>query len=259
MQLSNTFTVSLPVDQTWSTFLDLERIAPCLPGAAITDVDGDSFEGGVKIKVGPISAQYRGTGTFVEKDESAHRVTISAKGKDVGGQGNAEATIVATLTPHGEGTQVKVDTDLDLSGRVAQFGRGVISDVTGRLMTQFAKNLEAEINAGSLGTDDTSDSPSASDGKFKTIPRQSLDDVEPLDVVGSMGDLVAKYALHAAGALALAGLGAVLLGRKNRAGTPATGFPGGFGGAPVNIFLTLPASLPAPGTYPIFPDARVVS
>ena len=225
MQLSNTFTVSLPVDQTWSTFLDLERIAPCLPGAAITDVDGDSFEGGVKIKVGPISAQYRGTGTFVEKDESAHRVTISAKGKDVGGQGNAEATIMATLTPHGDGTQVKVDTDLDLSGRVAQFGRGVISDVTGRLMTQFAKNLEAEINAGALGADDTSDSPSASGGKSQTRPRQSLDDVEPLDVVGSMGDLVAKYALHAAGALALAGLGAVLLGRRTGQAPPRLASP----------------------------------
>ncbi|MCW2736262.1 SRPBCC family protein [Nocardioides sp.] len=261
MHLSNTFTVSLPVDQAWATFLDLERIAPCLPGAAITDVDGDSFEGGVKIKVGPISAQYRGTGTFVEKDEAAHRVTISAKGKDVGGQGNAEATIVATLSPQGDGTQVKVDTDLDLSGRVAQFGRGVISDVTGRLMTQFAKNLEAEINAGSLGADAEARSQGTSDGESKPRPRQSLDDVEPLDVVGSMGDLVAKYALPAAGALVLAGLGVVLLGRKSRAGTApfAGGFGGGFGGAPVNIFLTLPAPLLAPGTYPVLPDLRVVS
>jgi carbon monoxide dehydrogenase subunit G len=254
VQLSNTFTVSLPVDQTWDTFLDLERIAPCLPGAAITDVDGDSFEGGVKIKVGPISAQYHGSGTFVEKDESAHRVTISAKGKDVGGQGNAEATIVATLTPHGDGTQVKVETDLDLSGRVAQFGRGVISDVTGRLMTQFAKNLEAEINAGSLGTDGAPGSPGASNGEPNPRPRQSLDDVEPLDVVGSMGDLVAKYALPAAGALVLAGLGAVLLGRQNRSYVPAGGLGSGVGGGPVNIFLTLPGS----GPYPVS-EARVVS
>ena len=268
MHLSNTFTVSLPVDQTWVTFLDLERIAPCLPGAAITDVEGDSFHGGVKIKVGPISAQYRGIATFVEKDENAHRAVISAKGKDVGGQGNAEATIVATLTPHGDGTQVHVDTDLDLSGRVAQFGRGVISDVTGRLLTQFAKNLEAEINAGSLGGSAAADGNDA-DGSpgSSTRPRQSLDDVEPLDVMGNMGGLIAKYALPAAGALALAGVSAILLGRKDR--TP--GFPGGFkassngrlpsgfGGGPVNIFLTLPAAFPSAATSHAFPALAALS
>ncbi|MET0915143.1 MAG: SRPBCC family protein [Jiangellaceae bacterium] len=268
MQLSNTFTVSLPVDQTWATFLDLERIAPCLPGAAITDVEGDSFHGGVKIKVGPISAQYRGTATFVEKDESAHRAVISAKGKDVGGQGNAEATIIATLTPHGDGTQVRVDTDLDLSGRVAQFGRGVIGDVTGRLLTQFAKNLEAEINAGSLGGSTAAGgNESAGSSASSTRPRQSLDDVEPLDVVGSMGGLIAKYAVPAAGALVLAGVSAILLGRKNRTfgsqGGHNTGFnggfPAGFGGGTVNIFLTLPAAFPSTATSHVLPALAALS
>jgi hypothetical protein len=268
VQLSNTFTVSLPVDQSWTTLLDLERIAPCLPGAAITDVEGDSFHGGVKIKVGPISAQYRGTATFVEKDENAHRAVISAKGKDVGGQGNAEATIVATLTPHGDGTQVHVDTDLDLSGRVAQFGRGVISDVTGRLLTQFAKNLEAEINAGGLSGSAAADGNDA-DGSSgsSTRPRQSLDDVEPLDVVGNMGGLIAKYALPAAGALALAGVSAILLGRRSRSSgfqsglntSSNGGFPAGFGGGPVNIFLTLPAAFPGAATSHAFPALAALS
>lgn len=268
MHLRNTFTVSLPVDQAWATFLDLERIAPCLPGAAITDVEGDSFHGGVKIKVGPISAQYRGTATFMEKDENAHRAVISAKGKDVGGQGNAEATITATLTSHGDGTQVQVDTDLDLSGRVAQFGRGVISDVTGRLLTQFAKNLEVEINAGSLGGSAAADgNESAGSSGSSTRPRQSLDDVEPLDVVGNMGGLIAKYAVPAAGALVLAGVSAILLGRKDRTsgfqGGYHTGynggFPAGFARAPVNIFLTLPAAFPSAATSHVLPALAALS
>ena len=238
MQLSNTFTVSLPVEKTWQTFLDLPRIAPCLPGAALTDVDGDDFHGGVKIKVGPVSAQYKGVARFVEKDDANHRAVISAIGKDVGGQGNANATITATLTPQGEGTQVHVQTDLDLSGRVAQFGRGMIGDVTNKLLSQFVKNLENEISSGALGGAPTSDVAAGGSGADATSgapvpPRTtSLDDVEPLDVMGSMGGTIAKYALPAVGSLAALGVGVVLLARGGRRAATAP--------SPVTIILSLP-------------------
>lgn len=220
VELSNTFTVSVPVDEAWATLLDLERVAPCLPGAAITDVEGADYHGGVKIKVGPITAQYRGVASIVEADESAHRAVILAKGKDVGGQGGAEAQIVATLVPSGSGTQVRVDTDLALSGRVAQFGRGVISDVTGRLLNQFSSNLEAEFNKASGGrgeahVGDRSRNAKPPGGGAWASQRPSLDDVEPLDVMGSMSGPVIRYALPGLGALALLLVGAYLLGRRN--------------------------------------------
>jgi carbon monoxide dehydrogenase subunit G len=231
MQLSNTFTVSLPVEETWQTFLDLPRIAPCLPGAALTGVDGDDFLGGVKIKVGPVSAQYRGVARFIEKDETLHRAVISARGKDVGGQGNANATITAILTAQGDGTQVDVQTDLDLSGRVAQFGRGVIGDVTNKLLNQFVKNLEDEISSGTLGA--PSGSADESNGGTAAPPRTtSLDDVEPLDVMGSLGGTVAKYALPAVAGLAGVGALVALLTRAGRSAGP--------GPSPVTVILALP-------------------
>jgi carbon monoxide dehydrogenase subunit G len=234
MQLTNTFTVSLPVEETWQTFLDLPRIAPCLPGAALTNVDGEDFHGGVKIKVGPVSAQYKGVARFVEKDDANHRAVISARGKDVGGQGNANATITATLTPQGDGTQVQVQTDLDLSGRVAQFGRGVIGDVTNKLLNQFVKNLENEISNGTLGRESSSaPTASAPPGAAPSSPRfTSLDDVEPLDVMGSMGGTIAKYALPAVGGLAAVGLGVLLLARGGRGAATAP--------SPVTIIFSLP-------------------
>lgn len=243
MQLNNTFAVSLPIDEAWKTLLDLERVAPCLPGAAITAVDGEAYHGGVKIKVGPISAQYRGIARFVETDDAAHRAVISAQAKDVGGQGNANATITATLVPQGDGTQVHVETELDLSGRVAQFGRGVISDVSGKLLSQFSKNLESEINHGALGA---AGGPGAgTGGRGAAEPRQAtLEDVEPLDVMGSMGGIVAKYVLPAVGGIALVTFGAILLGRRSRAVGRPSAFHG-IGGypnlSPVNIFLALPS------------------
>src|SRR4029453_14639663 len=229
MHLSNTFTVSLPVEKTWQTFLDLPRIAPCLPGAALTDVDGDDFHGGGKIKVGPVSAQYKGVARFVEKDDANHRAVISASGKDVGGQGNANATITATLTPQGEGTQVHVQTDLDLSGRVAQFGRGMIGDVTNKLLNQFVKNLENEISSGALGGAPTSDATSGAPVPPRTTPPPHA---EPLDVMGSMGGTIAKYALPAVGSLAALGVGLVLLARGGRRAATAP--------SPVTIILSFP-------------------
>lgn len=244
MKLSNTFSLALPVEQAWTIFLDLERIAPCLPGAAITDVQGEEFHGGVKIKVGPISTQYHGVTRFVATDTSSHQAVISAKGKDVGGQGNVDATITATLTTLGEGTQVQVDTELELSGRAAQFGRGVVADVASRILGQFARNLEAEISSGALtGADPGSVAgPGLDQARPGLGPRPSLDDVEPLDVVGSLGGTIAKYGVPAVGAVVCLWL----LARSSGRGTARRAFT-----SPVSITFMVggsPTSLPLVGT-----------
>jgi carbon monoxide dehydrogenase subunit G len=145
MELAHEFTVDVPVDRAWAVLTDIERIAPCMPGAELTGVDSGTYHGLVKVKVGPISAQYKGTASFVEKDEAAHRVVLKAAGRDTRGQGNASATVTAVMTGQGDGTRVEIATDMTVSGRVAQFGRGVMADVTARLLQQFVDNLEVNV------------------------------------------------------------------------------------------------------------------
>jgi carbon monoxide dehydrogenase subunit G len=147
VQLTNEFLVAIPVDEAWAVLTDVERIAPCLPGAELQEVVDDEYRGRVKVKVGPVSAEYRGVATFVEQDAVAHRAVLQAEGREARGQGNAKATITATLTPSGDNTQVEVVTDLTISGRVAQFGRGVLADVSTRLLEQFVVCLEQTVQA----------------------------------------------------------------------------------------------------------------
>jgi uncharacterized protein len=151
MELAHEFTVNTPIDRAWAVLTDIERIAPCMPGAELTEVDGDTYHGLVKVKVGPISAQYKGTASFAEKDEAAHRVVLKAAGRDARGQGNASATVTAVMTGQGAGTRVAIATDMTVSGRVAQFGRGVMADITARLLQQFVDNLEADVLAPAPG------------------------------------------------------------------------------------------------------------
>ncbi len=148
MELTNEFRVGVPVEEAWTVLTDVERIAPCLPGAQLTEVDGDRYTGNVKVKVGPITAQYKGTATFVEKDEVGRRVVLKADGRDTRGQGNASAMVTATLVPEGDGTLVTVQTDLTVTGKVAQFGRGVLADVSAKLIGQFVQSLEADVLSG---------------------------------------------------------------------------------------------------------------
>jgi carbon monoxide dehydrogenase subunit G len=148
MELTNEFTVDAPIEQAWSVLTDLERIAPCMPGAQLTEVEGDEYRGNVKIKVGPITAQYKGVATFVSKDDSSHTAVLKAEGRDTRGQGNASATITASLTPAGSGTKVVVGTDLTITGKVAQMGRGVLADVSGKLLDQFVQSLESDVLGG---------------------------------------------------------------------------------------------------------------
>ena len=141
MELQHRFTVPAPIDETWTAFNDLERIAPCFPGATLTSVEGDQFSGSVKVKLGPISMQYSGTGTFLERDETSHTAKFEAKGKDKRGNGTAAATVTAVLAPDGDVTAVEVSTDLAITGKPAQFGRGVIQDVSNKLLDRFTTCL----------------------------------------------------------------------------------------------------------------------
>ena len=147
MELVHEFTVAVPVERAWDVLTDVERIAPCMPGAELTGVDGGTYHGQVKIKVGPITAQYKGTASFAEKDEAARRVVLKASGRDTRGQGTAAATVTAAMAEEAGATTVSIVTDLSVSGRVAQFGRGVMADVSARLLEQFVHNLEADVLA----------------------------------------------------------------------------------------------------------------
>ena len=146
MKLEHSFTVPTGIEDAWKILLDIERIGPCMPGAAIESVDGDDFTGSVKVKLGPIGLTYKGKASFIEKDEAAHRAVIDARGRDARGNGTASAKVTATMTEQDAGTTlVKVDTDLDITGKPAQFGRGVMVDVGNKLIGQFADNLASTI------------------------------------------------------------------------------------------------------------------
>src|SRR5918994_1569921 len=149
MKINYEFTVGAPIQQAWDTMLNLERIAPCLPGAAIQDEkDEGEYDGTMKVKIGPITANYKGTVKFEEVDEDNHRAVLQATGRDARGQGTASATIVSTLQEEDDGTKVSVETDMKLTGRAAQFGRGIAQDVATKMLDQFASCLEVEITGG---------------------------------------------------------------------------------------------------------------
>ena len=176
MKIEDEFRVDVPIDEAWKVLLDVERIAPCMPGAQLQEIEGDEYRGIVKIKVGPITAQYKGAARIVETDETAHQVVLKAEGRDTRGQGNASATVTATLTPAGSGTVVHIDTDLNITGKVAQFGRGVMADVSSKLLGQFASNLERDVLSGN-GTEAASTADAASSTAHR--PRREHADAGP--------------------------------------------------------------------------------
>jgi carbon monoxide dehydrogenase subunit G len=148
MELKHSFTVPASVEDTWTAFTDLEMVGGCFPGAAVTSVEGDSFTGTAKVKLGPVALQYAGSGAFLERDDSAHRFVLEAKGKDKRGNGTAGATVTAVLTAVDPGTtSAEVTTDLSITGKPAQFGRGVIQDVSDKLLNEFIACLESKLGA----------------------------------------------------------------------------------------------------------------
>jgi len=172
MELDNSFTVPVPPDQAWDVLLDVQRIAPCMPGATVDEVDGDVVTGRIKVKVGPVSLTYRGTAKFTERDPDARMVVVEASGKETRGSGTASATVRASLAPEssGDGTQVTMHTTMNVTGRPAQFGRGVIVEIAGKLVDQFAQNL-AQVIAG-----DTAAGLDGGDGAAPATSGASVDD-----------------------------------------------------------------------------------
>ncbi len=180
MKINNEFTVSVPIERAWDIMLDLERVAPCLPGAAIQGSEDDEYRGTMKVKIGPITANYKGTVKVEEADEENHRAVFEATGRDARGQGTASATIVSTLQEEGGQTKVRVETDMKLTGRAAQFGRGIAQDVATKMLGQFADCLEREITgdtgegaatAAPEATEDTGDGASSQE---ETPPAMSV-------------------------------------------------------------------------------------
>ncbi len=173
MKIANEFTVHVPIEEAWKVLTDLEGIAPCLPGAQLTGVEGDVYQGKVKIKVGPVISEFAGTARFAEKDDDAYRAVIDAKGRDSRSAGNAAALITASLRPEGDSTVVTVDTDMKISGKLAQFGSGMIKEVSQKLLGQFVTALEAKI-----GTDPGGTGPDST-GQDDTTPAGSAMDLPP--------------------------------------------------------------------------------
>lgn len=151
MELSHQFTVPIGVEETWEHFNDIASVAECFPGAQVTEADEESFAGSVKVKLGPIALQYNGSGTFVEKDPEAHRFVVDAKGKDKRGNGTAGAKVTVSMSEASGSTDVSVQTDLSITGKPAQFGRGVMQDVSDKLLGQFVACLEQRLAPGEPG------------------------------------------------------------------------------------------------------------
>jgi carbon monoxide dehydrogenase subunit G len=209
--LEHSFTVPVPVSQAWEVLLDIERIAPCMPGAALTSFAGDDFAGTVKVKLGPVSLMFKGKGRFVERDEAAHRVVLTASGADSRGGGTASARVTASLHDAGDdGTRVEVATDLDVTGKAAQFGRGLIGDVSAKLIGQFADCLAGKLAAAPAAAAPVpapaSSAPTAlSEDSVSVVP---AGDVEPIDLlavsgVGSVVRRAVPYVVTAAASFAV--------------------------------------------------------
>ncbi len=231
MELNNDFEVNAPVDKAWAVLTDVEKIAPCLPGAQLQEVEGDEYRGIVKVKVGPIAVQYKGAASFVEKDDANHRAVLKAEGRDTKGAGNASALITAELQSVGERTKVSVNTDLTVTGKVAQFGRGVMADVSSKLMKQFADNLEqlidseqaapapaaasgssASATAAPAGASANSANSSAASGATTGVRKIESADVKPIDIGSTIGSPVLKRLAPVAGVV----LGLFMLRRRFR-------------------------------------------
>jgi uncharacterized protein len=221
VELEHEFTVPVPVARAWEVLLDVERIAPCMPGAVVDSVDGDSFTGQVKVKVGPITVAYAGKASFLEKDAAAHRAVVEAKGRETRGSGTAAATVTATMADEGRSTRVTVVTDLAITGKPAQFGRGVMNDVGTKLIGQFADCVAATITAGAAAgpTEQPVAAGAAAGDQAATTSRTGKADrptPEAIDLVEVAGSSVAKRVLPVVAILAGIVIGWLVVRRFRR-------------------------------------------
>ena len=198
MELNHEFNVNVPAEQAWSVLTNVEMIAPCLPGAQLQEVEGDTYRGVVKIKVGPIVAQFKGQAVFAERDDVNKKAVLKAEGRDTGGKGNANATITAQLTQISDSvTKVNVDTDLAITGKVAQFGRGALADVSDKLLAQFAASLnellESRPAAESAPVVQTETvAPETAAEQPAEVRKIDAPEAKPIDLIGTAGGTMAK-------------------------------------------------------------------
>jgi hypothetical protein len=193
MDLNHQFTVAVPVEDAWRILTDVERIAPCLPGAQLLEIEGDTYRGVVKVKVGPIQAQFKGQASFIERDDAAHKVVLKGEGRDTTGKGNAAAVITAEMTAvDATSTSVTVNTDLSVTGKVAQFGRGAMADISDKLLAQFVVNLNALI-AEQPAT--SAPVPAAASAPTEGVRTIESAEVAPLDLLSAAGSPILKRAL----------------------------------------------------------------
>jgi uncharacterized protein len=220
MELKNEFHVSVPIDVAWSVLTDLERVAPCMPGAELQEVEGDEYRGIVKVKVGPITAKYKGSARFIEQDDDQHRAVLLAEGRDTRGQGNASATVTAKAVRDNDGTTVSIVTELAITGKVAQFGRSVMGDVSAKMLGEFADRLEAGVLSQSSASE-PNEPVTESMGESGVIVEESdsppirtihSEPAEPVDLLGTAGPSVFKRIAPLAGVLGLV----LLLWRRHR-------------------------------------------
>jgi hypothetical protein len=199
MDLVHEFTVPVPVDDAWRILTDVERIAPCLPGAQLQEIEGETYRGIVKVKVGPIQAQFKGQASFVEQDHVAHRVVLKGEGRDTTGKGNASALITAELTSlNASSTSVKVLTDLSITGKVAQFGRGAMADISDKLLAQFVENLNTLIGEQQASPAPAAPAPAAATTEEDEAPQiRKIDapEAEALDLLSVSSGAIVKRAI----------------------------------------------------------------
>ena len=195
MELQNSFVVPTDIDTAWKSLQDVEGLAPCMPGATLESHDGDDFTGNVKVKLGPVSMTFGGQARFVSKDEATHTLVIEGSGKDSRGGGTAKGQVTAVLVAEApDRTRVDVSTDLTITGKAAQFGRGVMQDVAGRIVDQFAGNLATLIAAGAAAEAGTSEE-AAEGGTTHAAPPPTVHADESIDLLGTAGAPVLKRAI----------------------------------------------------------------
>jgi len=194
MEIKNEFTVNVPIDHAWTVLTDLALVASCLPGAQLTGQEGDTYLGKVKIKVGPVVSEYAGTAMFTEKDPVNYRAVIEAKGRNATGAGSDSALIKAGLRADGPNTIVSVDTDLSITGKIAQFGKSAILEVSEILMGQFVVSLEAKLTETSAktGADDSATATSSGESDSATASGPASEELEALDIMNLAGGTIYK-------------------------------------------------------------------
>ena len=234
MQLENEFSVPAPVSEVWKTLLDVERIAPCMPGATVERVDGDEVAGRVRVKVGPVTASYAGTARFVTKDEAAHRFVLEGNGRETRGTGTASATVEVSMSEQDAVTRVRVVTSLEVTGKQAQFGRGVMADIAAKLTDQFAACL-AERVRGPAPAAEPSASPQAVSPQAVSPQAVSPQPAAPQDAAAGSLDLVSAVAMPVLkrlgpvlGGLAFGLVLGLLLGHRRRIVIMTAAAPGSY-------------------------------